>query len=236
MGQTGLTFQDANAIFTNQAGLGYIDRASVTAFGEQRFALQELGQYAFGLALPTNSGTFGLSISHFGFEGYNEQRAGLAYGRKLAERFALGAQIIVLNTQIPEYGRRTVLTFELGAIVELLPELQFGVHLYSPIRVEQANGDYLPSILKVGVQYQPSAQIRLLAEVEKDIAYPVRTKVGLEYQVAEPFWLRVGAGTQPAGVSFGVGYEVADRLRFDVATNYHQLLGFTPAGGVLYLF
>lgn len=236
MGYTGATFGDINALFTNQAGLAGVDKTTATAFGEQRFLLSELGSYSFGLALPTTSGTFGLSLNYFGFEGYNEQRIGLAYGRRLFDKLSIGAQALVLNTQIPEYGNRAAVTFELGFLATLLPELQLGVHAYSPIRVQVVESEYLPSVLKAGLQYRPSEQIRLLAEVEKDIDYPARAKFGLEYQLADPFQLRVGVATQPTTVNFGLGYQIMDNMRFDIASSYHEVLGFSPAGGLVYQF
>lgn len=236
MGYTGVTFTDINALFSNQAGLGQLEDITATAFGEQRFLLSELGSYSFGVALPTNSGTFGLSLNQFGFEGYSEQRVGLAYGRQLFDKLSIGAQALLLHTQIPEYGSRAAATFELGALVELLPQLQIGVHAYSPIRVSVVESEFLPSLLKAGLQYRPSEQILLLAEVEKDIDHPARAKFGLEYRVAEPFRLRVGAATKPTTVSFGFGYQVVDQLRFDIASAYHEVLGFSPAAGLAYAF
>jgi hypothetical protein len=236
MGYTGLTFTDVNALFTNQAGIADLDGVTATAFGEQRFLLSELGNYSFGLAVPTASGTFGLTLNYFGFEGYNEQRLGLAYGRRLFEKISIGAQALVLNTQIPEYGSKAVVTFELGVLVELLPQLSLGVHTYSPVRVNVVGEEYLPSVLKAVVQYSPSKQIVLLAEVEKDIDYPARAKFGVEYQVAEPFHLRLGVATQPTSVNFGFGYQLLENMRFDIATAYHELLGFSPAGGLVYHF
>lgn len=236
MGYTGATFTDINALFTNQAGLSQLENTTATAFGEQRFLLSELGSYSFGIALPTNSGTFGLSLNQFGFEGYNEQRVGLAYGRQLFDKLSIGAQALLLHTQIPEYGSQAAVTFEIGALIDLLPQLKIGVHTYSPIRVSVVESEYLPSILKAGLQYRPSEQILLLAEVEKDIDYPARAKFGLEYQVAEPFRLRVGAATNPTTVSFGLGYQVLEQLRFDIASAYHEVLGFSPAAGLSYAF
>ncbi len=236
MGYTGLTFTDINALFSNQAGLAGLERTTATAFAEQRFLLAELGSYSFGFALPTSSGTFGLSLNHFGFENYNEQRIGLAYGRRLSEKISIGAQALVLNTQIPEYGSRAVATFELGLQAELLPQLQLGIHTYSPVRVSVVGSEYLPSVLRAGIRYAPSDQLQLLAEVEKDIDYPARAKFGLEYQAAEPLLLRFGAATQPTNVSFGVGYQVLQQMRLDIASSYHEMLGFSPAAGLAWEF
>ena len=234
MGQTGLTFADINSIFSNQAGLAFLEGPAFLAFAEQRFMLEELQSFSFGGALPTSTGTFGLSLNHFGFDDYNEQRVGLAYARRLFSRVALGAQFLMLNTRIPEYGNKAAFTFELGALLELIPQLEFGVHLFSPARVEVAPEEYLPSVLRMGLRYFPSNSLNLLAEVEKDLDHPVRVKMGAEYKAAEPLALRFGMATQPVALSFGVGYRLPNGLGLDVASSYHQLLGFTPAAGLNY--
>jgi hypothetical protein len=236
MGFTGLTFKDVHAVFSNSAGLANLERTAVAAFGEQRFLLEELGVYTFGVAVPTNAGTFGLGVQHFGFEGYNEQRIGLAYARPLSENLSIGGQFLALNTQIEEYGSRLALTFAVGLQYQVLPQLELAAHINSPARVEEANGAFLPTVFSIGARYSPSERVSLLIEAEKDIDYAVRTKVGVEYQVVEPFYLRFGAATHPATVTLGVGYKIAERLWFDVASGYHEILGFSPAAGIHYKF
>lgn len=236
MGGVGVTFTDINALFSNQAGLGQLESTAFTAFAEQRFLLQELQSATAGFALPTNSGTFGISVNYFGFEDYNEQRMGLAYGRALGKKFSIGAQALLLNTRIPEYGNRAVVTFELGLLTTILPNVQLGLHLYSPARISAAQGEYLPSVFRLGLDYQPSDNLRLITELEKDIDYPVRAKFGVEYRAADPLLLRGGLTTQPVSASFGVGYELDVGLSFDVASAYHEFLGFTPSAGVGYVF
>ncbi|MCB0570660.1 MAG: hypothetical protein KDC66_12885 [Phaeodactylibacter sp.] len=236
MGQAGVAFEDVNSLFGNQAGLASLETVSGLAFAERRFLLEELQSFSFGAAYPTSSGTFGLSLNYFGFEAYNEQRIGLAYGRRLFNRFAIGAQFLMLNTRIPDYGNKAAFTFELGALAELTPGLNLGVHIFSPARVEIADNAYLPTVLKIGLSYLPSDKLSLLAEVEKDIDYAARTKVGVEYYIAEPLALRLGVATRPTEISFGLGYRLANGLSLDIASRYHQVLGFTPAAGVSYGF
>ena len=234
MGQTGATFTDINSIFANQAGLAHLESMAITAYGEQRFLVSEIRSIGLGAALPTASGTFGLTLHYFGFDQYNEQRIGLAYGRKLLEKLSIGAQFLMLNTRIPEYGNKAVFTFEVGALAELLPQLNLGFHLFSPARIQVTNEDNLPTVLKLGLSYLPSDKLTLLAELEKDIDYAARAKFGVEYQIAEPLFLRLGAATQPTSMSFGLGYALPNGLRLDIASSYHQVLGFTPAAGIIF--
>lgn len=234
MGSTGLTYTGINSIFSNQAGLAYLEGLAFTAYGEQRFLVSEIRSVAAGAALPTASGTFGLSLHYFGFEGYNEQRIGLAYARQLLEKLSIGAQFLMLNTRIPEYGNKANFTFEVGAQAELLPQLNLGVHLFSPARVKVTEEDFLSAVLRLGLSYLPSDKLSLLAEVEKDIDYPARARFGIEYQAIEPLFLRLGVATEPTQLSFGLGYALPGGLKLDIASSYHQVLGFTPAAGITF--
>lgn len=234
MGHTGITYTDINSIFANQAGLAYLDAVAVTAYGEQRFLASEIKAAGLGAAVPTRSGTFGLSLHYFGFEQYNEQRIGLAYGRKLLEKLSIGAQLLMLNTRIPEYGNKAAFTFEVGAQAELLPQLYLGIHLFSPVRVKLTEEDLIPTVLKLGFSYLPSDKLSLLAEVEKDIDYSARARFGVEYQVIDPLFLRMGVATQPTQLSFGLGYALPNGIRIDIASSYHQVLGFSPAAGITF--
>lgn len=236
MGYTGTTFTDINSLFSNQAGLAKLEKVTAIAFAEQRFLLNELQGLSTGIALPTNSGTFGLSLNYFGFEDYNEQRAGLAYARQLVDKLSIGAQLLVLNTQIAEYGNKANVTFELGLLAEILPQLNLGLHLYSPARIELTTDEYLPSVFKLGLSYLPSDKLLILAELEKDIDYDLRTKLGLEYNILDQLSMRLGLATQPINLSFGLGYQLKNGLTLDIASSYHEILGFTPSAGIIMAF
>lgn len=234
MGGVGLTFKDINSLFSNPAGLSYLEGVAATVMAEERFLVADLKSVSAGGAIPTQSGTYGLSLNYLGFEGYNEQRLGLTYSRKLLETLSIGGQFILLNTRIPEYGSSIVATFELGFLLELFPQLDLGFHVFSPLRVNILPDEQLPTIFRLGLGYEPTDKIRLLAEVEKDIDYLTRVKVGLDYKMIKPLYLRLGMATEPTLLSFGLGLQLENGLLIDVASQYHQVLGFTPAIGLTY--
>ncbi len=234
LGGSGLNFTDINSIFSNQAGLADLDGLSFTLVGENRFLLSEIRSLSAGAALPSKLGTFGLSLNYYGFDLYNEQRIGLAYARKLMNRLSIGAQFIFLNTNIPDYGNAANFTFELGLQAKLSKSLSLGVHTFNPGRVKLIEDERLPTLLGIGMQYQPSEKLFLIAEVEKDLDYTVRTRFGAEYQLIEQLWLRIGVATQPAEYTFGLGYTLKNSFRIDVSARYHQVLGFSPGIGITY--
>lgn len=225
-------FTDINSIFNNQAGLAELKNMGFLLSAEQRFLLADLNNFGVGFALPTNSGTFGLSVHYFGFESYNESKIGLTYARKLMEKLSVGIQFDLLNTQISEYGSKNFFTFEAGLQFELIENLLIGIHLYNPVKLEIIEDEFLPTVLRAGATYTAAKKLLLHVEVEKDLDFPFIFKSGIEYELVEDFWMRVGVQTNPTALSFGLGYKFKNGMLIDIASNYHQELGFTPSLGV----
>lgn len=227
-----VSFQDIHAAFSNQAGLAYLESFSVLAYGERRF--MGLNQFSFAAALPTSEvGTFGLSIQHLGVASFSEQKVGLAYARKLSKRLALGVQFDYLSMRIPTYGIARLLTFEMGLQAEVSDRLCIGAHAYSPMRVRIGEEQVLPTVLKVGGSYEASEALQIFVELEQDIEFPLRGKVGLEYQPNDVLYLRLGFATGPTLASFGLGLKLG-AMQLDFSSSYHQWLGLTPSVGLHY--
>jgi long-subunit fatty acid transport protein len=230
MGNTGVTMNDIGALLNNQAGLAKLTSFSAILAAEQRFAISDLQSAAAGVALPTGGGTFGLSLQYFGFDLYNEQRIGLAYARKLFDHFSIGAQFVAHNTRIEEYGSRWTPAVELGLLYEVTEGLSVGAHIFNPARIEVLEGEFMPTVLRLGFSYESSDKATFAVEVSKDIDYPVQVRAGLEYRLADPVALRAGIQTAPEKWSFGIGYWLEkQKLLFDLSASHHQFLGFTPA-------
>ncbi|MEZ5044259.1 MAG: hypothetical protein R2828_30485 [Saprospiraceae bacterium] len=234
MGYTGITFDNIHSAFSNQAGLAKLTGFAAFASGEQRFLVRELQSLSAAIAYPTKSGTFALTINNFGFEGYNEQRFGLGYGRRLFDKLSIGGQILAFNTSIPEYGSKLALTFEVGVLATLSKQVDIAFHLFNPMRIENVENEKIPTLLQVGMAYHPSPILNILVEVEKDIDQVAKGKVGIEYQVADQVDLRLGVATGPTTITLGIGYQIMDKLMLNIASSYHQVLGFTPAAGIVF--
>jgi hypothetical protein len=87
---------DVFSFSNNQASLAQMKNASAGVYGERRFMLNELSLYQFAIAVPTNSGNFGVNAGYFGFSDYNESQMGLAYARKLGTKLILGFNLIIM--------------------------------------------------------------------------------------------------------------------------------------------
>lgn len=235
MGNASLTFTDINSIFVNQAGLAYLENLSFTVYGERRFLVADgLNSFSFGAAYPHKAiGTIGLSFNFFGYDKYNEQKIGLAYARQLFKKMSIGAQFNYIATRIGEYGAAHSFTFEIGILAQITKHFHLAAHAFSPARIELPNGDALPSIFKLGIAYMPSEQVRITAELEKDLINPFNGRFGLEYHPIDILYIRTGFATNPFLFSFGMGLKMKG-LKIDIASSYHIVLGFSPCLSVSY--
>lgn len=235
LARTGAAATGLSALYANIAGLTQLESNSVIVSAEQRFELTELQTLSAGGAIVTNSGIFGVKIGYFGFEDYNEQNLSLLYSRKLMDKLSLGAEIILLQTQIPEFDSQIAATFALGVQTQLSKELLLGVHLYSPIRVELAEGELIPSIYRAGLSYIASKKLRINAELEKNVDFPFRFRGSIDYKFLEALEVRLGYSSEPSSFHFGFGYSFAN-FSLDAASSYHQVLGFSPVVSLAYQF
>jgi len=234
MGGTGLAASGIDAVWTNPAGLSGSEqkKVSAAASAEQRFGLSELTSANLGASYGTGFGGFGVQLASFGFDTYRETRIGLAYGRKITERFSIGADFAGFATNTEAYASTFDVTFGLGMQLEIIPELHVGARIFSPFRTERLPDEYLPQLLAIGLSYRPSDKITLNAEVHQDTDHPVRIRIGAEYLPAEQLSIRFGVATEASEFSFGLGYLVADRLDVSAGAIWHEVLGVWPGVGI----
>lgn len=231
-----LTLTDLWSVHHNQAGLAYLEKISAGIFYENRYLLSELSVKGGVAAIPTKSGVFGVSISSFGYSAYSENKYGVAYARKLSDKFSVGIQLNYLSTQLSEpYGNKSVLAGEIGFRAQLTNELSAAAHIFNPTRAKLAdyNDERTPTILRFGLGYAFSEKVTVVAEAEKDIDYAPAIKAGIEYYVIEQLYLRAGVGSKPFTSAFGFGLKLK-QFQLDFASTFHQTLGYTPQVSLSY--
>ena len=238
MGQTGVANFSFWSVNNNQAGLGFIEGSGVGFYYDNHFLIKELSLNQISAALKTKRGGFGLNVSYYGYGQYNEKKIGLAYGMKLGKRFALGVQLDYLNTYIAEnYGNRNMFTFEIGLMTKITNELTLGAHVYNPIRtqISEYNDERLPTLLKLGLNWDLSKDFTAAIEAESDINHPLVLRAGLEYNIMDLMYARIGVSNNPNIFSFGVGLYFGG-FKLDFSSSMHQVLGYSPQLSAIYNF
>ena len=243
------------AVGNNVAGLGAVRQRAVGFYAENRYFSPALNVAAVAVALPLGvvpgaeaagaeaatgtapppaarawapHGVVGAEVQRFGGNLYNETRAGVGYGYRFGQ-ISLGARVEALQVSIEGLGSRRVVLGSLGGQAELLPgKLTLGVYLYNlnQARLATYQDERVPTVLRAGLAYRPTAQVLLLAESEKDVERPATFKAGLEYAPVPVLAVRLGLATATEQVSAGVGLRPGS-FQLDYAAAFQATLGFS---------
>jgi hypothetical protein len=133
------------------------------------------------------------------------------------------------------YGKSNALSADLGFRVEISKELTAAGHVYNLNRAKLNTGttEYIPTIMRFGLNYSFSKKVFLAAEAQKDLDAPLVIRAGAEYKVIDQLAIRIGVSTNPTLNAFGFGLYLKNFV-LDVAASWHQTLGFTPQLGMSY--
>jgi hypothetical protein len=237
MANSSVTLFDLWSIYHNQAGLAYLKHISTGIHHENKFNIKEYALQAFAIALPVKSGVFGLSLSYFGYNKYNEIKTGLAFAKSFGDMIYAAVQIDYFNIFISnEYGNKGTALVEAGFIYKPADKLAIGAHIFNPAHKKISEfGELLPTIFRVGASYNFFDKVILCAENEKDIQNIPVYKIGMEYHINNSFFFRAGLFTNPSQITSGIGY-VIKHIKADVAFSTHHELGITPYFSLSYEF
>ncbi len=238
MGSVSVCFRDLWSANNNQAGMADLKKYETGLYVENRFLDKNLSYSNFIFAIPTYTGVLALNYSYFGFSLYNEQKVGLAYGKRLAKYLSVGLQLDYLRTFIGyDYGVKNNFTFELGLQSEVTERLTFGAYVFNPVNVKlnNYNSERIPVLFRTGLSYKASDEFLIACELEKNIYFKPSVKIGLEYRLVEKAYVRCGIKTQPIEYAFGAGFE-GEHWVLDISSSIHQVLGYSPQLSAVYKF
>jgi hypothetical protein len=238
MGSASVALSDFWAVHNNQAGLAGFTDIAAGAYFENRFMMKELSRKVVAVAMPSRSGVFGLSFDNFGSSLYSENKVGLAFGRSFGSNFSAGIQLDYLNTHLSEgYGNHSVFTFEAGVLAHINKNLTLAAHIFNPLNVKLSTktDERIPSIIRLGAAYNFSDKLILTGEAEKNIDQKMQIKSGVEYRVVEQALVRAGITTNPMTYTFGCGLDLK-KLKVDISSTVHHVLGYSPQVSVCYYF
>jgi hypothetical protein len=228
----------AEALFQNQAALGFEKNLSAIVAYESRFLLKEYAHMSLGIVIPSDIGSFGAGFWQFGSGVYRENKVGVAYARNFGENISGALQFNYFSETIPEKrDPNTSFTAEVGVMFRITEKVTGGIHVFNPLMTKlntPGGKQQLPWIIRVGEVWYLSKQILWSVEVEKHQNHPWIIKTGLEYQPHPSLFFRagvIGASFQPTG---GAGFHFG-KFIFDIGFSYHGNLGFAPATSLCFV-
>lgn len=236
LGMASVALTGVWSAFNNQAGLVWEDGWQAGLYAENRFLMKEFCFEAVGISWSGRPGGFSLALSYYGFQLYNEFKAGISYARKFGRRFSTGVQLNYLRIQIGEgYGSKGAVSCEIGFMYKPDQHWTIGMKICNPIPVKLTDRpeEMLPTVFRLGAGYTFSGKVLILVEGEKDLENPLMVRTGVEIRMARSVYGRIGIFTAPFTVTGGIGFSLG-RLEVDIATGYHMSLGFSPAISIGY--
>lgn len=227
--QTALEADEAG--YANPASWAALSGRAISFFATQAFSLPELRLGAAHYVEPTRFGTFALGARTFGFEDYRDTRlqAGYAIGVHpgTSRRLSIGVQMDYQRLTIPTYGAASTISMTLGLLAHLHPAVLVGFQVRNPHAPKLGDREELPRTLALGLSYLPHRTVRLLADVHKDVRFPLSVRAGAEVTLVPSFILRAGAATAPNRITAGAGLRLG-YISADLAGEHHEVLGWSP--------
>ncbi len=225
IGNATVALADRNSVFNNPAGLGFLKENFVSTSYHARYTIAGLQTLSLSGNYNMKFANIGLGIERFGDKLYNEQKLGLAIGKSM-NRVALGLKVSYFQAAIENFASKNTLLTEFGVMTKLSSKLQMGFHAYNITGAKLFASQHIPTVLRLGLSFNPSKQILLVTEAEKDIELPMLIKAGLEYQIVKHFYLRTGLTSKLNNAHFGFGFQ-SKQFIFDYALSSHSALGFS---------
>jgi hypothetical protein len=231
MGYCNLTLTDLWSVGNNQAGLAWIQGWQVGLYAENRFIMEALNRESLALVWGGKPGTFGLLTSYYGFPLYNEWLTGITYARKFGHRFGAGIQFHYLRIGMgPNYNALQVFSGTIGLLAKPDDRWTIGFQVQNPIplKLTRESKEILPVRFRLGGSFNIRNRVLIAIEGAKGLEGPFQFRTGLDIRIVRFFQGRFGIGTEPFVITAGIGFQW-NKWAIDLATEYHILLGFSPA-------
>ena len=220
------------SVFYNQASVARFDRISFAIDYRQPYLISDLSEKALAVVIPTAVSNFAFSLLQRGIPGYSESKFGLTMAKGLGRRIYAGLQFNYFLIGFPEQGsKRGAFLIEFGILFQTSSKLSMGVHIFNPSRASIESLSYktdLPSGATAGIAVTPSSTILFVSSITYYNGNPLNIRLGMEYQVANRFFIRGGVSGKPILHAAGIGYK-SDYFGVDFAFVHHETLGYTPS-------
>jgi hypothetical protein len=230
LGNSSIAMTDEPSImFTNPAGLGFLEKTGFQASLSRLFDLDELSERELYIAFPLRHFSLGGGWYMFGKKDYYEESVlSLAFAGKTIDRFSIGANLKYMRLSFStKYTALSAFSIDLGSTYRVNHKVQLGLvarNLNQPKLVSHSNE--MPALFVFGIAVFPLSEVTLLFDLSYEERYKEQLHLGQEIRLVKNLPLRFGIQTSPNRYAFGAGVNL-DKLVFDYAYSNHSVLGDT---------
>lgn len=226
LGYTTVALRDGAALFHNPAITSYWQDTRVLMSYQQRFFISGLHQVNGGIGIGLDQGSIGMGVSYTGSQLASRSKIGLYYAREFGEHLAASVKVNYQGNSVSEAVTYHGASFELGLYAPLSDDFALGFTLYNPNRsyLDKITGQRLPAVGRLGLMYRFTDGVRLTAAVRSITEQDWRYGAGLEVDLLENAWLRVGSSlSEVYTFHLGLGARL-DQWDFNITYEYHEFL------------
>ena len=208
-----------------------------TSFGlsvYNKFFLANLKQGGFGMTHKlTKTDVIGVVMQFNGTPNLKQSNIALAYSKKINEKFNAGISFIYLNTFEQSLGSKNNFLAKAGIVFRPSSSFLIGATVYNPLaaKFSKFSNERIPTYISAGICYKVSRQVKVYSEYKLGLNEVRNLKLGLSYEPKPGFIFFAGYQNTNSPLSFGFTFKTKN-LNINIATQYHQLLGFSPAIGM----
>ncbi len=239
MANATLAFPEEWSGVNNPSATAFYYKSVLAATYKSLFMINELGVKQALVNFQTKWGNFGTNLQQLSYAGYYDTNVGLSYARAFGERFSGGLQFDWLSVK-PSSTEEMVQLFtaEISLTVKPSENWTLAFLMYNPFAVSYKTTwfeERVPVVARLGMLYSFSPKIHFGLEAETNNQYPINIKTGLEFQVANPVFIRMGAASEPQQITFGAGIKLKG-CTIDMAIQQILFLERTAGVSISYAF
>jgi hypothetical protein len=233
----GVTLKDAYSVFTNAGLISEIKEIQVATSYSIPYLINEFQQQSIIGVLPLKKGGISLGGQFTGKELFRQQKISIGYGLKMNEKLSIGIGLNHQQLRVQNYEVNNIISVDAGFFANVNEKISIAASILSfGGNQSNINQERFPTYMQLGVRYSFQKQFQTYLSIDKSSVSNVNYRIGIEYEAYKNFYFRTGGIVNSKTLSFGVGYELPMRLRFDFGSQWQQTLGWTPHIGFLYRF
>jgi len=214
----------------NQAGLGALEKNTITVQHSRPYLLRDLGQSSLSGQFLTGNGAMGVLLSTQGIKGLRQSSLWFSYGLKLHPDVAAGMGIHLWNTSMAEQVLyATGLSFALGIRARIHSQWMVGAHVRHPLSWSSLT---LPSAspgmsIAAGFSFTFLKSATIYSEVHIKPGIGIILVEGIEWYLSRGISLSLGFSDKPFTFSWGISF-LHPHWNIQFAFQYRTQSGTVP--------
>lgn len=202
------------------------------------YEIKELCSFEGSLLLPSSWSVHSVRFRHFGFEQYSRHAWEYGLGKRLSERWCIGAAVRLSWVDVAELPEKPILLHgDVGATCRISRHISVGALARNIAGAqltssEMTDAEEFSLTAYASVRFLDNAQWCVEAVCFDWEAFGARN--GFEYKY-ERLSLRCGFSLPPIVPTLGCGFDLG-WLTLDASTHYHSQLGYSFAVGLGHVF